>query len=574
MNRLKLIAFSLTAVATLVLSACGGGSSEKSQPTEAPAVTSTPAKKSVDTLAKSVVMVAPGTLTGGSFEPVATGSGTVIDKSGLILTNYHVVDPVNVGAYEDIAIYVSEDAKDSPTLTYFGGLAAWDEELDLAVIRITENRNGIAIEPKDVDLPVVSIGHSSNLGIGDALTVLGYPAIGGGSLELTKGAVSGFLETEGRKQAWIKTDARIAAGNSGGGAFNEAGQLVGIPTAIYYVESLGQEVSGRIRPVDLAQALLKEAKATTTVVIPQLNQPSSDLATFGAPLLSLADLGQGFVLTDESYLSNEDRASSYDNPSEALDYYTKYGRVGGVRRVFDDFDSAAAANVSPTVVFDQVDLYDTAAGADGAVTNCDEYLDTVWEFVTVAGIELYDPVYVSDPAVGEESCLYTAKEKVATAGEPPLLMKFIGFRQSGALVVVGLLSLENTPGYQDITMLATRQSVLLTQAGLTAARRPSSTSSPAKGSASAEKAIGVYLASYDITYAGDCDYTDPVADAGGYCSSLYEDRSGEALYLGGSVASEYDTWFLAERSPDGSWVVTDSTDATYNLSGDLQPPPW
>ena len=280
MNGLKLFTCSAAIALAIVLPACGG-SGGKSQPTEAPnpprESPETPAKTDVGSLAASVVMVAPGTLDGGDFEPVATGSGTIVDNSGLILTNYHVVDPEGVGAYDDIAIYVTDDPKDSPELTYFGGLAAWDEDLDLAVIRITENRNGVEIDVKDLDLPVVSIGDPDDLDIGDALTVLGYPAIGEGSLELTKGAVSGFLAAEGKKDAWIKTDARIAPGNSGGGAFTEEGELIGIPTAIYYVEELGAEESGRIRPVDLARALMKEAKATTSVVIPQIDEPQTDI---------------------------------------------------------------------------------------------------------------------------------------------------------------------------------------------------------------------------------------------------------------------------------------------------------
>ena len=132
----------------------------------------------------------------------------------------------------------------------------------------------------------MSIGDAAKLDIGETLTVLGYPAIGGGSLELTRGAVSGFLAAEGQKEAWIKTDARIAPGNSGGGAFDADGNLVGIPTAIYYVEGLGTEESGRIRPIDMAEGLLRDAKATTTAVIPKLEQADTGDGSVDIPLLS------------------------------------------------------------------------------------------------------------------------------------------------------------------------------------------------------------------------------------------------------------------------------------------------
>ena len=146
MRTWKLVVYpAVIAVAVLFSAACGG-SDKEAKPTEAPSppqgLVETPSRLSVERLSESVVMVAPGVRSGRDFEPIATGSGTIVDESGLILTNFHVVDPDNVGAYDDIAIYVSDDSSEVPDLTYFGGLAAWDEELDLAVIRITSNRNG------------------------------------------------------------------------------------------------------------------------------------------------------------------------------------------------------------------------------------------------------------------------------------------------------------------------------------------------------------------------------------------------------------------------------------------------
>ncbi|HUS81764.1 MAG TPA: serine protease [Dehalococcoidia bacterium] len=580
MNRLKLIACSAAIAIGLTLLACGG-SGEKGQPADTPKPPRGPVETAektsgIDSLAASVVMVAPGAFDGGDFEPVATGSGTIVDESGLILTNFHVVDPEGVGAYEDIAIYVTDDPKESPTLTYFGGLAAWDKELDLAVVRITENRNGVEIDVEGLDLPVVSIGDVADLDIGETLTVLGYPAIGGGSLELTKGAVSGFLAAEGKKDAWIKTDARIAAGNSGGGAFDEDGDLVGIPTAIYYVEGLGVEESGRIRPIDLAAGLLRDARATTTVVIPQLEEPGAGGAGIDVPLLSEADFSPNFVLSWESYLTNEDRAAFYENPDEALSFYEDYGRIGGVRRVFDDFDSADAQGVTPTVIVVQTDLYETSQGAAGAVSDCSEFLDTMWEFVTDMGFEFYEPELVSDPQLGDESCLYGAEEDVGSSNESPLMLAFVGFRQANALIVVGVFSLTLDFDYQTVVALAGAQSNLLTRAGLPAlSREPRApVANEPLGWPTPEDAIAEYLWYYDIEYIGDCAYADATYDIGRYCSTAYEDRGGMVIYLAGATFSEYDSWFLTEQYADGSWAVADAIDLTYDMSGDLLPPPW
>jgi S1-C subfamily serine protease len=554
-----------------MLTACGG-SGDGIQPTEEASppksLVETPEKTDVTDLAASVVMVAPGVFDAGDFVPVATGSGTIVDDSGLILTNYHVVDPEGVGSYEDIAIYVTDNPKETPKLTYFGGLAAWDEDLDLAVVRITENRNGVEIDVEDLDLPVVSIGDADGLEIGETLTVLGYPAVGEGSLELTKGAVSGFLTAEGKKDAWIKTDARIAAGNSGGGAFDDSGKLVGIPTAIYYVEELGGEESGRIRPIDLAKDLLREAKATTEVVIPQIEEPISGVDGVDVPLLSERDLGAGFVLGWESYLSNEDRAAFYDDPEEALSFYEEYGRIGGVRRVFDDFDSAEAGGVAPTVIVLQADVYETAEGAAGAVSNCDEFLDTMWEFVTDMGFEFYEPEYVDGSQVGDESCLYSAEEEVGSADTPPLKLTFVGFRQDNALVIVGVFSLTQYD-VQTPIVLAQAQSQLLG-----GAVPPGGNGTGPLGQPTPEDAIAAYLYAYGVEYVGDCAYADPAADVGRYCSTAFDDRGSSVVYMAGLTFSEYDTWFLTEQYVDGSWGVADSIDVTYDLSGDLALPPW
>jgi hypothetical protein len=59
-----------------------------------------------------------------------------------------------------------------------------------------------------------------------------------------------------------------------------------------------------------------------------------------------------------------------------------------------------------------------------------------------------------------------------------------------------------------------------------------------------------------------------------YCSILYEDRGFEAIYLLGLTLSEADTWVLVGQYEDGSWVVTDEMPLSYDVWGDLLPPPW
>ena len=603
MRRFSLSACLMVIAVVVALGAACGGSGGKAEttptpkPSRTPAETATPkARLNVDDLSRSVVMVAPGTHAGRDFEPVASGSGTIVDKSGLILTNYHVVDPNEVGSYDDIAIYVPATPEDVPDLTYFGGLAAWDEELDLAIIRITRNRNGIDVDPEALDLDVVKVGDSDDLEIGGNLTVLGYPAIGEGSLELTKGSVSGFLSAEGRKQAWIKTDARIAAGNSGGGTFDERGYLVGVPTAVYYVEQLGPETSGRIRPVNFALSLIDEAKATTAVVIPSAEEPSVELFQGEVPLLSASDIGTDLDLSEETYLANADRAGWYEDPAAALAFYESHGRQGGVRRLFDNFQAVDQGGATPLIVMTQIDLYETEEGASDAVSGCDEFTDTAWEFITAVGLEFYEPEQLSDPAIGDESCLFRAEEIVESPDEPPYILGIVGFRQSNVLAVVAMMSLEDSTSFDGLQHLAELQSnVLANELGLvTPPRQPAATPPPAPPPAptptavpppqpplaapmgywTPEEAIGVYLASYEVTYAGDCALTDPNADIYKYCSTLYEDRGVDAVYAIGMTFSEADTWMLVDMYDDGSFGVDDVASITYDSWGDPWPPPW
>jgi hypothetical protein len=81
----------------------------------------------------------------------------------------------------------------------------------------------------------VTLGDSDALRLGDALTILGYPGIGGETITLTRGEVSGFTSESGRgDRSFIKTSATIAGGNSGGLAANTAGELIGVPTQLGY----------------------------------------------------------------------------------------------------------------------------------------------------------------------------------------------------------------------------------------------------------------------------------------------------------------------------------------------------
>jgi hypothetical protein len=164
--------------------------------------------------------------------------------------------------------------------------------LDIAVIQIKTDLNNSPVDDTSLNLPFIPLGNADNLRLGDPLTILGYPGIGGQTITLTRGEVSGFTAEAGRgARAFIKTSATIAGGNSGGLAADPEGYLIGIPTQLGYGGD-GQYVDCRVladtnrdglvddrdncvptggfinalRPINLAFPLIEAAKAGIVAV--------------------------------------------------------------------------------------------------------------------------------------------------------------------------------------------------------------------------------------------------------------------------------------------------------------------
>jgi len=99
--------------------------------------------------------------------------------------------------------------------------------LDLAALRILSRATG---EPFRERLPEIREGSAESLQLGDTLFGLGYPALGGNTLTLTRGSMAGFIRSpEGIELG--KTDSELLPGSSGGAVVNERAELVGIITA-------------------------------------------------------------------------------------------------------------------------------------------------------------------------------------------------------------------------------------------------------------------------------------------------------------------------------------------------------
>jgi len=167
-----------------------------------------------------------------------SGSGTIISTDGLILTNCHVAfpqamfdDPALTYNVLIVALTIRSDSPPQPT--YLAEVVQYNPNLDLAVVRVSRSLDGTPVDREQLSLPALPLGDSDALEIGDPLSIFGYPGIGGETITFTSGNVSGFTSERAIKgRAWIKTDATVAGGNSGGAAVDDQGKLVGIPTQI------------------------------------------------------------------------------------------------------------------------------------------------------------------------------------------------------------------------------------------------------------------------------------------------------------------------------------------------------
>ena len=227
----------LFACLSFVLAACGAAAPSPTSaptaalPTSAPSVFANPSVPF-----EGVVQIAAAFYDeNGELQIGWTGSGTIISADGLILTNAHVVLPDRNFPVDAIIVYLTTSQDQPPTPSFYAEVLQADAALDIAVIRVTTDYDGNPVDNASLNLPHVVLGDSDKLNLGDDITILGYPGIGGETVTLTSGKVSGFTsQPDYGQRAFIKTSATIAGGNSGGLAADSAGEIVGIPTQLGY----------------------------------------------------------------------------------------------------------------------------------------------------------------------------------------------------------------------------------------------------------------------------------------------------------------------------------------------------
>ncbi len=192
-----------------------------------------------------------------------SGTGVIIDEKGIILTNEHVVtvqysyDESESDVGHQICI-TTEIAKE-PDCSYTAKVIAADKTLDLALLQIVP----IAGLSSQTSFPYIEPLQSGVAALNEEVNALGYPAVGGNTISVTKGIISG--KQDKYDVHWLKTDAVTSFGSSGGALINSAGKLVGITTEVHsdLAGTLGYAVDvGSVMPwvnIKKAQAPVADA---------------------------------------------------------------------------------------------------------------------------------------------------------------------------------------------------------------------------------------------------------------------------------------------------------------------------
>jgi putative serine protease PepD len=219
-------------------------------------------------------------LIGSQSNYTGWGSGTVVSPNGLILTNAHVAEPQAPGAAVAMGLPATQLGPDPAYLTvelttgpaspvvarYRAKPVAVDGYLDFAVVQIYATADGQPVNPDTLHLPYFTLGNDAAVQLDQPVTVLGFPGVADSdSISVTTGVISTFVPdplghvSDARFE--LETTARVAHGNSGGAAINNAGQLIGVPSL--EITGEGADVSWRLRSAAEAMPLITAARDHT-----------------------------------------------------------------------------------------------------------------------------------------------------------------------------------------------------------------------------------------------------------------------------------------------------------------------
>lgn len=242
------VALASSGIGAAVGVAAGQSNSPTQTPTAASALAAqSPLARTVSALdvTQIVAKLKPSVVTikGTTDEGTQAGTGIVIDDSGEILTNAHVVTGTNSIKVTPAGLTRSRSAK----------VLGADTDQDLALVKVSDAS----------DLVAARLGDSSKLLVGSSVVAIGDALDLGKDPTVTDGIISALDRTvDSSLKGVIQTDASINPGNSGGPLINSSGQVIGINTAVAEnpeTDSIAQNIGFAI-PINRAKDLLTELR--------------------------------------------------------------------------------------------------------------------------------------------------------------------------------------------------------------------------------------------------------------------------------------------------------------------------
>src|SRR6185312_8781849 len=264
---------------------------------------------------------------GGQQEQMqrSLGSGVMVDPSGLVVTNVHVIE----GA-DEVKVSLSDKRE------FEAEIILKDKRSDLAVLRLKNVRE---------KFPTLDFANSDELLVGDVVLAIGNPF--GVGQTVTQGIISALARTQvgiTDYQFFIQTDAAINPGNSGGALVDMMGRLAGINTAIYS-RSGGSQGIGFAIPANMVRVVMASAKgggkavkrpwlgAKLQVVTPEIAESMGLRSPSGALVANVvANSPAGRAGLKSSDLITAVDGQAIDDPN-AFDYRFATRPLGGTAQV-------------------------------------------------------------------------------------------------------------------------------------------------------------------------------------------------------------------------------------------------
>ena len=263
------------------------------------------------------------------LEPViedgGSGSGSIIDKRGYVLTNVHVIKNAT-------KIYVSL----SNGTQYEASVVGLDEDSDLAVIKFTP--------PEDTELKTIPFGDSTKLRVGQKVIAIGNPY--GLNRTMTTGIVSALgrpIKNSNNRiiRNMIQTDSAINPGNSGGPLLDSSGKMVGINTMIYSSSGSNAGISFAV-PAETAlrvtSDLLKYGKVRRGIIEASVVQLNNTIAQYAR-----LDISRGLLISRTTKGGNAEKAGIIQG-TQAARYGSSIIYLGG--DIITEIDNIAISSIA------------------------------------------------------------------------------------------------------------------------------------------------------------------------------------------------------------------------------------